>query len=403
MNPLTPAADDQPDGSKLIASARSLRSYLVEATAEIDRTRRLPETVIEKLKDAGIFNALIPKTCGGAEVQFETFFDTLVELGRANGSVAWTCAVLGTGAWMAATFYPEETSREMFRSDNPLTSAVLVPKTIVARRVDGGLYIEQGQWTFNSGVHHAGWNIVGIPVFGEGGRPIDLVSALVRKADLTVLDDWHSLGLKGSGSCTVAVEHLFVPDTRLVSHNKIMVEEYPSKRTSDAALYHMPVLPTVMISMIAPVIGIARGALEKFVDISKKRHIAMTFYHHQCEAAVTHLQIAEASAKIDAADMVLRRSILELEQSASKGESLINERKARMWRDVGFAGQLIWQAVDLLANASGGSFARDGNPVGEAWRDIRTALSHAGLTTSTSFETYGRVAYGLPSNSPMLP
>jgi alkylation response protein AidB-like acyl-CoA dehydrogenase len=184
----------------LVVAAASLRSRLIERMAETDEIRRLPDATVADLKEAGLMTALVPKEYGGAGVDFRTFFDIVQELGRADGSVAWTYAVLCCGSWMVATFFPESVSKEVFQSSNPLTSAVMAPTTLTARMVDGGIQIDDGQWTFNTGIHHAGWNIVGIPIIGPQGTPTDLLSGLVSTEQLTVVDDWNALGLRAQAA-----------------------------------------------------------------------------------------------------------------------------------------------------------------------------------------------------------
>lgn len=391
------------DTHPLVIAAASLRPRLIARIAETDEIRRLPGATVADLQEAGLMTALVPEEYGGAGVDFKIFFDIVQELGRADGSVAWTYAVLCCGSWMVATFFPESVSKEVFQSGNPLTSAVMAPTRLAARMVDGGILIEDGEWAFNTGIHHAGWNIIGVPIIGPQDAPTDLLSGLVPANQLTVVDDWSALGLRGSSSCTVVAKNLFIPASRLASHRKILSDEYPADRASDSPLYDQPVVPTVMIKMASPSIAIARGALEQFLALSSRRSIALTFYQTQSEAPVTHLQVAEASAKIDAAETITRRSIEEIEAAAASRQHLTRKQRARIWRDAGFACRLAWEAVDLLAAASGGSFARNTNPINHSWRDVRVATAHAGLCTATTYEIYGRVLCGLSSGSPLLP
>jgi alkylation response protein AidB-like acyl-CoA dehydrogenase len=376
---------------------------LYERSAETAELSRLPENTVVDLQRAGLMSALVPSQFGGAEAGLDTFYDVVQELGKADGSVAWTYGIWGSASWMVSTFYPEPVSRQVFESDNPLTGAVLAPTRIAARIVDGGVLIEEGQWSFNSGIHHAGWDIIGIPIVNEQGIPTNVFHGLVPTANLTILDDWNAVGLRGSGSCSVKASDLFIPDERLISHSDILSESYPKERASSLPLFKQAVVPTIMVTMSATATAIAKGALDRFIENTTKRKIAMTFYPKQSEAPVTHLQIGEATAKIDAADTIARRSIDDIQRAANTGRSFTREQKARIWRDAAFTARLAWEAADLLAGASGGSFAREESQLNRCWRDLRVAVSHAGLSPTTAYESYGRVIYDLPSNSPLLP
>jgi 3-hydroxy-9,10-secoandrosta-1,3,5(10)-triene-9,17-dione monooxygenase len=102
-----------------------------------------------------------------------------------------------------------------FSGGNFRTASVLAPHKVKAKRVDRGVLIEEGSWSFNSGVYHAQWDILSIPIFGESGQFIDRGSALIPISQVTLLHDWDAIGLRGSGSTSVAVKDLFITYDRL--------------------------------------------------------------------------------------------------------------------------------------------------------------------------------------------
>jgi 3-hydroxy-9,10-secoandrosta-1,3,5(10)-triene-9,17-dione monooxygenase len=149
-------------------------------------------------------------------------------------------------------------------------------------------------------------------------------------------------------------------------------------------------------------LGMAKAALELFIEGAGRRGIAFTFHEQQNKAAVTHLLLGEASSKIDAAELTLKRSVDALETYAASGRSMEREQRARIWRDAGFASQLIWEAVNLLAGASGSSVANVGNPMSRIWLDVRVAGLHGAISTSTTMECFGRILCGFEPNTPLL-
>jgi 3-hydroxy-9,10-secoandrosta-1,3,5(10)-triene-9,17-dione monooxygenase len=266
---------------------------------------------------------------------------------------------------------------------------VLAPHKVKAKRVDGGVLIEEGSWSFNSGVYHAQWDILSIPIFDESGQFIDRGSALIPISQVTLLHDWDTIGLRGSGSTSVAVKDVFVPNERIALLSKILQEDYASTHLRDEPLCRLALIPFFATNLVFPALGIAKAALELFLEKAPHRGIAYTWYEKQDEAAITHLQAGEASAKIDAAELMLRRSVDVIEASAVSGTRMALEQRARIRRDAGAASQLIWEAMDLLAGASGGSFAYAKNPMNRLWRDARVAGMHGGLNASTAFRSSG--------------
>ena len=58
--------------------------------------------------------------------------------------------------------------------------------------------------------------------------------------------------------------------------------------------------------------------------------------------------------------------------------------------------------MDLLAGASGGSFAYAGDSMNRLWRDVRIAGLHGGICTSTTMELFGRILCGKEPNTALL-
>lgn len=150
-------------------------------------------------------------------------------------------------------------------------------------------------------------------------------------------------------------------------------------------------------------IGIVNGALEDFFVAATKRQTTKSAHQNQHKPATANQAVEDAAAKINAAEIITRRSIATLEALADTDAHATVEQKARMWRDACFASRLTWEAIDLLANATGGNFVREENPLSRRWRDVRTGVSHAGLNPATAYESFGRILFDLPSNTPLLP
>jgi 3-hydroxy-9,10-secoandrosta-1,3,5(10)-triene-9,17-dione monooxygenase len=386
----------------LAAAATSLISTLRSRSSETDALARLPDATVADLEKAHLFDMLVPKMYGGRQCSLRTFMDVVVELGRGDGSAAWVVALLSASTWMAATLYPKHVVDEIFSGGNFRTAGVLVPRKVKTKRVNGGVLIEEGLWNFNSGVYHAQWDILSIPIFDESGQFLDSGSALIPTSEVRLLHDWDSIGLRGSGSTSIEVKDVFVSNERIALLSKTLVEDYASTHLRDEPLYRLALVPFLATKLVFPGLGIAKAALELFLEKAPHRGIAYTWYEKQDEAAITHLQAGEASAKIDAAELMLRRSFDVLEASAASGTRMALEQRARIRRDAGTASQLIWEAMDLLAGASGGSFAYAKNPMNRLWRDVRVAGMHGGLNASANMELFGRILCKKEPNTPLL-
>lgn len=238
------------------------------------------------------------------------------------------------------------------------------------------------------------WDLLGIPILDQSGQIVDRGSALIPVSQIKLLNDWDTIGLRGSGSTSVSVKDVFVPNERIALLSQSLRDESARSRLGDVPLFRMPSLPFFAINLVFPALGMVKTMLDPFAEGTARRGIAFMSYGKQDEAAVTHVQIGTASAKIDAAEALLRRSVDALETTAAGETPMPTEQLMRIWRDAGFASQLIWEATDLMAGASGGAIANVGNPMSRLWCDVRVAGLHGGICTSTTMELFGRFYSG---------
>ena len=379
----------------VVAKAAALRLTLRERAGETDRLARLPEATVVDLEQARLFEITMPRRYGGLQLDVRTYMDAMVELGRGDASVAWAATLVNINNWFIATLFPPEVSEEVFAKPGARAAAVLQPRSCKVRKVTGGFQIDEGVWPFNSGVYHAQWDVLGFPAQDEAGGY--LAFALLPISDVQILDDWDTIGVRGSGSSSVAVRNVFVPDIRISRPDSAQFGKYKSTQLEHEWLYRAAFVPLGQIIIAFPALGAGLGALDIFMEQLPRRAIAYSPYTKQREAPVTHLQLGEASAKIDATRMIIANAADEIERHAKAGTAMDQMIQARIRRDTGFASRLIWEGIDLLAGASGGSFASVAHPLNRIWHDARVASLHATLVPSTVFELYGRMMCGLDS------
>jgi indole-3-acetate monooxygenase len=69
-----------------VSAVGSLTQMIREECAVVDRTRAIPATVVDALRDAGVFHLLAPRAVGGAETDPLTFLRVVEEVSYADGS-----------------------------------------------------------------------------------------------------------------------------------------------------------------------------------------------------------------------------------------------------------------------------------------------------------------------------
>lgn len=384
----------------VVAWARDFVPELRAAQAESDRLGRPPEHVVDKLKRAGVYALTVPRAYGGLQADITTWMRTVTELGRGDGGVAWAVTLVTACNWMAAGLYPKHVADKVFAKPGTCVAGVFSNRAVKAHRVDGGIVVDKGMWFFNSGVYQADWDLLGVPMFNEAGDPIGPGIALVPMSDVKILNDWDPIGIRGSGSSNVSMENVFIPDDHIVG--LFACNEGRQPRTfPDEALYRSAFAPLMVGILTFPVLGLGLHMLEEFLQTLPKRDIKLTPYTKAGEAAVTHLQLGEASAKIDAACTIVEKLCREIDAWAATGEYMEQVQRAALCRDSAFADQLVWEAVDLLADASGGSFSRIGNTANRIWQDVKVGAAHPFINLASNYELYGRMMAGV--EPPLMP
>jgi 3-hydroxy-9,10-secoandrosta-1,3,5(10)-triene-9,17-dione monooxygenase len=387
-----------PPRDELVRRASGLVPLLREKAAWMEENRRIHEDVIDALTDSGILRMRVPVRYGGYESDTRTVVDVVAELGRGDGSVAWTVGVWMIAGWEMGLF-PDEVQDEIYATPDVRVCGILSP-TAVAVPTDGG-YIMNGKWSFNTGVKQSTWNnnAAVIPTDDGGFIPI---TAVMPVTDLEIIDDWHTSGLRGSGSITTIAKDLFLPKERVVRIDWLMAGQHQSKLNANSPIFKAPLLPTACAMIAAPALGLAMGAKDAFLERLPGRKITYTSYENQAEAAVTHLEIAEAITKIDEAGFHAHRAADMVDTKGPAGEPWSVEERARIRLDLGATSQRAKEAVDILVGASGGSSIYSDVPIQRIQRDVQALNLHAILHPNTNLELYGRIACGLEPNTPYI-
>src|SRR6266851_4159695 len=215
-NRVPPFVDDSnlPDEERaMLDRARALVPLLAERAPAAAAARRLPAETVAEYHAAGILRILQPRRFGGMQGRFSLFSRIVEELTYGCASSAWVYAVLAEHQWIIAQ-YPEAAQIDVWGEDpEAVASSSLAPRE-AAKRVAGGWRLS-GRYSFSSGCDYAQWAILGV-FLGEAGDARHIAYLLVPLAQCEIVDDWQVLGLLGTGSKSLAVDDVFIPEHRVV-------------------------------------------------------------------------------------------------------------------------------------------------------------------------------------------
>lgn len=385
-DPLTPA--------EAVARARALAETVRALAPEAEALRRVPPAMIRDFKAAGLVRLLTPRVFGGHELGLDAYADATIEIAKSDASIGWCFSFLNVHSWLLSTF-PEAAQRDVWEK---LPDAGLANVNVAAGQAEpapGGLRIS-GEWPWASGIDHCDWamlaGIVKQEPAREGGPP-DLRLFLIPKEDFEIIDTWHVAGQRGTGSKNVRVKGALVPEHRTNSFMAIREGQTPGGAFHASGLYRLPLLMPMAASLVAPILGAARGAYERWRAATRDRY---TMYGRENVAVLSHQQIrtAEISAELDAAELLFRRAL----DALRAGGPISMEERVRIRRDYAYIAVLCVRAVERLYNASGGGANYDANPLQRYWRDVHAMAAHAGVNFDAAAENFGRMELGLPLN-----
>jgi 3-hydroxy-9,10-secoandrosta-1,3,5(10)-triene-9,17-dione monooxygenase len=377
----------------VVSAVQGLLPDIRAAQSESDRLARPPQHIVKKLREAGAYSLTVPKKYGGLEADMKTWMDTVVEIGRGDAGVAWAVTLVTSCNWAFTSYFPEHIVDEVFADPDATLAGIFTGRAVNIRPVEGGIFIEKGTWFFNSGVYEATWDLLGVPMFDEAGNPAGPGIALVPMSDVTLLDDWNTSGIRGSGSTNVSVENVFIPNERIVPLESVAMGTQP--RTYAGTLPRVAFMPLMANILTYPLLGASFHMVETFMETLPRRDIKLTPYTKAGEAPVTHLQIGEATAKIEAARLLIAEGVREMDMWSQGDEYMPVPLRAKIRRDTALAERLMWEGVDLLGTASGGSFSWLTNISNRLWQDVKVGSMHPLVSAPSNYELYGRMLAGV--------
>jgi 3-hydroxy-9,10-secoandrosta-1,3,5(10)-triene-9,17-dione monooxygenase len=366
----------------------------IRARAEAaERTRTIPAETIADLQGASLLGLTTPAQFGGAELGLSALVEVAAELAAECGSTAWVYSVFTGHAWMVALF-PEAAQREVFGSPGSFVSSVVHFGGAQPTRVPGGFRFKDGAGRLCSGVDHATWVLLGTTVAGDAERPAEPRYFLVPRSEFDIVDDWHTAGLRGTGSKSIRLAEAFVPDHRSVAIAALADGTAPGLALHGSAVYRAPFPEVLLLALTGAPLGIARGALARHAE-GMRGLLASAGEEQIAEQAPALARLARASAEIDAAFGVIRSCASRVDASADPHEFTRLDRAALL-RDYAYAGQAARGAVNSLFEGGGSRAIYASSELQRMWRDINTACAHIGFSWDRTALAFARAFLDLP-------
>ncbi|MDT5139741.1 MAG: indole-3-acetate monooxygenase [Mycobacterium sp.] len=356
-----------------------------EMSVDIDRERRLPDELVARLNEAGLLRATMPREVDALELAPPTALRCAEAVARGDAAAGWCVSIAITSALLVA-YLPAAARDEMFGGGKGVAAGVWAPRG-KARSVQNGVIVS-GRWPFCSGITHADMLFAGCFV---DERRVPSVVAL-PKADLQVLDNWHTLGLRGTGSHDTVADEAFVPAERVFS-----VFDGP---VLDRPLYRFPVFGFFALSVAAAALGNARAAIDDLTELAGgKKGLGST--RTLAERPATQAAVAAAESSLGAARALYYEAIDTAWQASHEPDPVPVAMRNRLRLAATHAARTSADVVRTMYDLAGGSAIYDSSPLQRRFRDAFTATAHFQVNEA-SRDLSGRVLLDLPADVSML-
>ena len=380
----------------LLDKVEGIRPLIREHAANAEANRQLSDTVYNAMYEAGLFAMLAPKTYGGFELHPIEAMRVWESVAVTDSAAAWNLvmnqAIACFAAWLPATGV-----QELF-SDGPPTIAGALNPPAAAIRAEGGWRIT-GRCPFGSGCHNAKW--LAMPAVEMDGdqpklnpetdRPAPFGTFFPR-SDAKILDTWHTVGMRGTGSTDYEVRDLFIPE-------RLTAPVGPLKNPAPGfagPLYRMWPWTAILGEAIVSV-GIAAAAVQEAVHRCKAKTPAYNVTPLR-EQQLAQFQIANAKARVEASrDTLYRAAEAAYGDVASHASLLSVDSKIRLQLAVCFAAETCAEAVRFVNDMTGASSIRLEQPFERHFRDVHVLLQHTSKS-SARYASAGRLMFDLEND-----
>src|SRR6202795_152394 len=312
---------------RVIARAAAVSSAVAATSNEIEATRRLPPALLDKLHDAGLFRLLLPRSSNGIETDPVTFFHVIETIARADASTAWCLSQAG-GCAMSAAYLDLPVAQAVFGDPRAVLAWGPGPK-VKAVECEGG-YRVTGVWSFASGGRHATWLGAHCPIYAADGSPKREANGepqertmLVRTEDVEWTDIWNTVGLRGTASDQFALNDFFVRSDHSITR------EFDRECRESGPLYRMSNHTCYQVGFAGVACGIARGALDNFIDVARNK-VPRGNKSPLRDNAVIQSNLAQAEVNLRAARGFVLQSMADIWKYLSAGATIKVEQRITM-------------------------------------------------------------------------
>ncbi|NCF77998.1 MAG: hypothetical protein GWP45_12500, partial [Proteobacteria bacterium] len=371
-----------------LARVDAVQNRLVQHSDWSEQACRLHDDSFAAIVEARVPRLFLPAGLGGDEVNPMTCALVCEEIAASDTAAAWHIMVFNAAKLMAAK-WPAELVETLWGDQPDRLVAASGHTPLKGKRVEGGIEI-WGTQRFVSGCNFAEWIMSPILMDGE------MHNAVIAIEDCQVQDNWNTLGMRGSGSNDVLIDHVRVPSLQVVPPAQ---PDTPVNPYYQGALYQCP--SRIVFAPYVPVaLSLAKRAIDE-VALLVKTKTPGGGASKLTEKHMAQGHFGRALALYRSARLMFYNALEITWQRALDGREPSPEHRADLYLAGTHAVQTSAEVVRLMGNIAGTTMTERGHPLDRINRDMET-LRHHGFVNESRYASVAQVLWGAELDYPAM-
>jgi two-component flavin-dependent monooxygenase len=278
-----------------------------------------------------------------------------------------------------AAYLPAAAQRDIWGKDpNRLIAASFRPTGTAVSTANG--WQLSGRWHYLSGIEHADWALLSFAPYADSPH---LRYGLVATRAGSIIRDWDTLGMRGTGSHTIELEAVEVPLDRTFANEDLWAGR---SRHAAGPSYEVAPLATDAPLFAAVALGSTRALLDIAVGESRRA---------MASDGDLAASFSRSLGEIDAAALLIDRAC----QLCDRG-SMTDAMMWRNARDASIAVSLLTGSVSRIYPLLGSHAYSSASSSMRRWRDIQTLVSHVALRANKNMTGFAKANLLESADSP---
>lgn len=371
-----------------LARVAGVQERLAENSDWSERACRLHDDSFAAIVEARAPRLFLPEALGGDEVSPMTCAAFCEEVASSDTAAAWHIMVFNASKLMAAK-WPTELVETLWGDDPDRLVAASGHTPLTGKRVTNGVEIS-GTQRFVSGCNFAQWIMSPVLVDGE------MHNAVVAMQDCQIQSNWDTLGMRGSGSNDVLVDHVVIPSLQVVPP---VQPETPFNHYYQGILYRCP--SRIVFATYVPVaLSLAKQAIDQVAALVKTK-VSGGGAGKLTEKHIAQGHFGRALALYRSSRLMFYTALETTWQRAVEGKEATAEHRADLYLAGTHAVQTAAEVVRLMGNVAGTTMTERGHPLGRINRDMET-LRHHGFVNESRYASVAQVLWGAELDYPAM-